>query len=61
MTQHAEFNQIEAQWIADGSPWCEHTRVDSEFYFGSRSGDRGCLDCGNQWAKGTSPEPRGNK
>lgn len=61
MTQHAEFNQIEKQWIADGSPWCEHPRASAEFYGGSRTGDRGCLDCGDQWPKGTTPEPRGNR
>ncbi len=59
MTDYAEFVQIEKAWEANGSPWCEHSRVTAEFYLGARTGDRGCLDCGDTWQKGTEPVPRG--
>lgn len=46
MVQMSELERIRQDWIKRGSPPCEHKRTAKEFYLGTRTGDQGCLDCG---------------
>ncbi|MDQ1177271.1 hypothetical protein QE416_002007 [Microbacterium sp. SORGH_AS 421] len=61
MVQMSELTEIEQTWRAKGEPYCEHNLVDDEYYLGSRTGDRGCLNCGDHWPKGEPSDPRGNR
>lgn len=61
MVQMDELATIEQSWVAKGHPYCEHPRMDREYHLGAHTGDAGCLDCGDSWAKGTEATPRGVK
>lgn len=63
MVQFEDANRIEREWIANGSPYCEHPSLDKEYSLGMDSGDRRCLNCGDtftrsEWKAGKL-EPRG--
>lgn len=42
--------RTQRDWREKGSPPCEHPDLDSEFYLGSRTGDKVCTTCGEDFS-----------
>ncbi len=60
MVQAAETAKIRERWESAGRPYCEHTRIDKEYYLGADTGDYACLDCGASWSRSEGrPAPEG--
>jgi hypothetical protein len=54
----SKFIEIAQQWRARGGGPCEHRRTSKEYYLGSQTGDRGCLECGETWPMAEDPPRR---
>jgi len=57
MVQMSKFHEIHAAWVKAGEPECSHENYEREHYLGSGTGDYLCLDCGESWARGSTPPP----
>ena len=42
--------RLRRQWIAKGSPPCEHAHLDKEYMEGMDTGDKVCITCGESFA-----------
>jgi hypothetical protein len=47
--QLEDLPEIVRRYVAAGSPPCEHKERAKEYYLGSQTGDRACLNCGNMF------------
>lgn len=50
MIQMTKSAEIRRAWERAGWPARDHPEVDKEYYFGSQTGDRVCLSCGEAFS-----------
>jgi hypothetical protein len=48
--QMSKAAELQKEWAAKGSPPCDHPRLESEFYLGTRTGDKICATCGEDFS-----------
>lgn len=50
MVQRDAAKELRRQGKQAGSPSCDHSELDREYYRGSQTGDHGCLTCGEDFS-----------
>jgi hypothetical protein len=48
--QMDEAARLQREWREKGSPPCDHPQFASEFYLGTRTGDKVCTKCGEDFS-----------
>jgi hypothetical protein len=48
--QSSRAAELRRQWAEKGSPACDHPAFSPEFILGSRTGDKICATCGEEFA-----------